>query len=893
MRRLRMFWSRLRAILRPHQADRDLRREIESHLDEAAEEYRRQGLSPAEARRAARVSFGGVAQAEDAYREHLSFAWIDHLRRDARHALQSLRRHPGFPIVVVVVLALGTGAVTAVFVLLNSIVLRPLPFPQSDRLVVVRHSAPGLDRADVGISSALYHHYRAQARSFESLGTYEEAVQNLRLGDRSERVRTAYAGSAVFQVLGVRPALGRLFTEQDGAPGFMSMRWKIPILLSHDFWVERFGADPGVIGRVLMIPDSPREVVGVMPAGFAFPTPDTQIWVLLEPTARNSRALSNFGFNSVGRLRPSATPASAEAELTQVLPQIEGLFKDTSAERMAAIRLAPLVTPLKSAVIGDVAHVLWIVFGGMTLLLVIACANAASLFLVRIEHRRREIAVRLALGAQQRQIARLFFVEAFLIAATAAALGLAVAKGLVWAVIALVPIALPRTTEIAIDAGAMAFAGTVALLMTFFYGTLSAGGQGVSLREHLLGGSGPAAGSASRRWVRDPLIAVQVGLTLILMTGSALMVKTYRNLSRTELGFSPDRLLAVDIGLPGSKASQHIQIYQQLVDRLRHLPGVESAAAASFAPLTGSGHMFPVEAGAMPIAFKFFTPGYFQTMRTPIVEGEPFVTADPVLSPYPVLVSRALARRLAAGGRVVGSSIRRLQEDGGIPTLGAVPVPPFTIAGVVGNVREHRPRDEPAEIVYIPLIEPPVELSIVPTEMTLLVRTRVPPLTLAEAVKETVAAVEPALSVGRIQTMDAIVRASRSRETFVGTLLLLAAAASLFLGVVGIYGGVAQTVRHRTREIGIRVALGAGRAEVIRIVAAGALSAVVAGAVLGIATLLAGTGLLSALLFEVAPRDPISILAVIAILFVSSVLAALLAARHATRVAPLLAMRSD
>ncbi|HYN06301.1 MAG TPA: ADOP family duplicated permease [Vicinamibacterales bacterium] len=887
---LRVFWSRARAMMRSHQRDQDLRREIDSHLDEAAEEYRRRGLSAAEARRAARVSFGGVAQAEDAYREHLSFSWLEHVRRDARHAVRALRRSPGFSLVVLVVLALGTGAATAVFVLLNSIVLRPLPFPQSDRLVVIRHSAPGLDRADVGVSSGLYFHYRDHAQSFESLGTYTERVRNLRLGDRTERVRMADVGSAVFHVLGVRPALGRLFTEEDGRLGFMSLKWKIPIVLSHAFWVDRFGADPNIIGRVLTIPDSPREVVGVMPAGFAFPNADTQIWMLLEPS-RTSAALSNLGLDAVGRLRPGATAVSAQAELTRVLPQIQGLFKDTTAEKMAGVRLAPIVMPLKFAVVGDVAQVLWILFGGMTLLLVIACANAASLFLVRAEHRRREIAVRQALGAHAGQIARLFFVEALLLTAAAAAFGLLVAKGLVSGVIALVPVALPRTTEIAIDWIPIAFAAGVAGLMTMVYGTLSVRRQRHSLTENLSSGGPRATDHVSRRWVRDPLIVVQAALALTLMTGSALMVKTYRNLSTRELGFSSDGLLTVEIGLPGSKARQHIQIYQQLVERIRHLPGVESAAAASFAPLGGSEHMFPVEAGSTPIAFKFFTPGYFQTMRIAMVQGESFATPEPV-PPYPVLVSAALARRLDAAPRVVGTSIRRLEEDGRIPDVRG-PVPPFTIAGVVGDVRELTLRDEPTEIVYIPLIEPPVELSIVPTSMTLVVRAQVPPLGLADAVKDTIAAIEPTLSVGRIQTMDAIIRAARSNETFVGVLLLLAAAVSLFLGVVGIYGGVAQVVRHRTREIGIRLALGARRTEIVWMVAAGALSAVVAGAFLGLVAVLAGTRILSALLFGVAPRDPASILLVTGILFGSSVVAALLAARQATRVAPLLAMRGE
>jgi predicted permease len=540
--------------------------------------------------------------------------------------------------------------------------------------------------------------------------------------------------------------------------------------------------------------------------------------------------------------------------------------------------MRPVVTLLKTAVVGDAAPMIWILFAGMTLLLLIACANAANLFVVRAEQRHREVAVRQALGAQAGQIARLFFIESLVLTTLAATVGIAIARGLVFGVIALVPVALPRMTEISIDAVPVVFAGGLALLMAIFYAVLSG-------RHH-------QRTAVSRRVIRDPLLVVQVALALTLLTASALMVKTYLNLSKTDLGFTPDRVLAVEIGLPGSKARQHVQIYQRVVERIRNVPGVESASAASFAPLSGQEHRFPIEAGSSPIAFKFFTPGYFQTMGTTILEGRSFATTDQVSLPYPVLVSAALARRLQADRNVIGTTLRRLSEDGSIPDVSG-PVPPFTIAGIVDDVREISLRDGPAAIVYVPLIEPPVELQLVPTNMTLLLRTHVPPLRLVDAVKDAVAASEPALSVGRIGTMDAIVNASRSNETFVGALLLLAAAMALLLGVVGIYGSVAQVVRRRLREISIRLALGARRWDVIWMVAAGALRAIVVGATFGLMVVFAATEMLTALLFGVAPRDPISIFLVIALVMVSGGLAAFAAARHAVRLAPLVVIRGE
>jgi predicted permease len=551
------------------------------------------------------------------------------------------------------------------------------------------------------------------------------------------------------------------------------------------------------------------------------------------------------------------------------------------------------VIPLKSAMVGDVAPVIWTLFGGMAFLLLIACANAAGLFLVRAEHRRREIAVRQALGADGRHVARLFFTEALVLTTAAALLGLLVAKGLLSGVLALAPTELPRAAEIQLGGVAGAFAAGVALLMAMFYGALSVRRLGRSLTVSLLNDGHWATGHRTGLRGCDPFVVLQVVLALSLMVGSALMVKTYGNLLRSQLGFSPDHVLTVEMALPYREAMQHARIYQDVVERVRRLPGVESASAASFAPLTGSEHVFPVQAGAAPVPFKFFAPGYFQTMKTPVLEGESFAIGERATAPYPVLVSASLARRLYPRERAVGKTVRRLNADGSLVELGRGPVPAFTIVGTVGDVRETTLRDRPTEIVYIPVIEPRVEQSIVPTTMSLAVRTRGTPLALVAAVREAIAAADPGLTVGRIRTMDSIVRTARAREAFVGVLLLVAAAVSLFLGVVGVYGSVAQVVRRRTREIGIRLALGAHRTEVIRMVAAGSIWAVLLGAALGVGVALAGSGMLGALLFGVEPRDPVILLAVTGVLLSAAIAAATLAAWRAARVPPLLAMRRD
>jgi putative ABC transport system permease protein len=892
--------------------------ELAAHLDDRYREHVASGASEAEARRLALAELDEsdvlsrrLAAVEapavldppvigDPYRGHQEQRVLVSLGdrgRDLRYAVRALRQSPAFSLVVLIVLAIGTGAVTSVFALLNTIVLQPLPYPESNRLVVVKHAAPGLNRAEVGMSSGLYFHYRQHAQSLQSLAVYSPArVLNLRVpGSGTERVQVTNATSALFRVLGARPILGRLFVEADWLPAFaQNGNLKIPVLMAQDLWVADFGGDPDIVGKTITINDSPGEVVGVLPEGFAFPDSHTKIWMLFE-LQNHARATfaQTFPLNAIARLRPGATAGSAQAELAHLLPQIEGVYRDATPRRMAEVRLAPIVMPLKSAVIGDVAHVLLTLFGGMALLLLIAGANAAALFTVRAEHRRREIAVRQALGADRRHVARLFVTEALVLTTFAAALGLFLAKGVLWGVIAMAPVALPRTGEVALGGMAIAFAAGLAVLMAVFYGALSVRPYGRALTASLLGGGHWATGHRGGPSGRDPFVVLQVALALALMVGSALMVRTYLNLSRTALGFATDQVLTAEVSLPYKEADQHVRIYTALVERIRRLPGVEHASAASFVPLTGTNDVYPVQLGAPPIPFKFFVPGYFQAMGTPILSGESFAPGEHVTAALPVLVSAALARRLYPGESAIGQTVRRLNEDGSVVDMGSGPTAPFTIVGVVGDVRETTLRSDPTEIVYIPLIEPAVEPSIVPTDVSLVIRVAGAPLTLAAAVRHTIAEVDPGLSVGQVRTMDSIVSAARSREAFVGVLLLVAAAVSLFLGVVGIYGSVAHVVKRRTREIGIRLALGARPAEVIQNVVMGSLGAVFVGAALGLVIAFAGTGMLSALLFGVAPRDPFVILAVTGVLLSAAAAAALLAARGAARIAPLLAMRID
>jgi predicted permease len=618
MTTLRARLARWRDRLRWQRRDRELRDEIAAHLDEAAAEYIRRGLTPDEAARAARRDFGGVVATEEAHRQLRSTA-VDRVAREVRVAMRGLRRSPGFTTTVLVVLTICTAAATSGFALLNAIVFRPLPYPAADRLVAISHDVPGLQLSGVGVSSAVFDHYRsAAARSFEAIGTYEERTLTLRAGDGAERVTAAFTSVDVFRVLGVTPVVGRLFTAADAAPGFMNMRWEIPVLLSHRLWATRFGAEPDVVGRIITLNDNRRLVVGVLPAHVALPRPETDIWMLLEPARGGGRFPGDFEWSAIGRLRAGVSVEGARTELAAVLPSMAERYPGATAESLAAARIQPIVTPLKATVIGGAATALWPLFGGMVVLLLIAGLNVAGLFIVRAQHRQREFAVQRALGANAADVARMFFVEALLVTTVATAGGLALA-GLCLQAIAALTIDVPRAAEISIDAVTVAFALLIAVASAGLFALPSAGRDRQSAAASLLASGTRSSGSRTDRRVRQVLIALQIALALVLLSSSVLMARTYTNLKRIELGFSPDRLLVVDASLASRRYRDNTRIYTELVARLRQLPGVVDASAVSTVPLAVNEYRFPIEPGGAPLAFKFFVPGYFETMRIPIV----------------------------------------------------------------------------------------------------------------------------------------------------------------------------------------------------------------------------------------------------------------------------------
>jgi len=895
--------SFLRNVFRRGRVERDLDDELRALFELRVEENVRAGMAAEEARRVARAELGNVETIKEHVRDARAGALLDSLARDVRHAVRTLVKRPGIPLIIVITFALGSAGVTTIFALVNAILIRPLPYAASDRLAAVKHAAPGLGLAEAGLSNGTYFHYRAHARSFEALAVYSETVLNVSVPETAtERVQVTYAGPELFEVLGVRPALGRLFTNEDARPGFRDMTWPVPVLLSHQCWQRRYGGDPRIVGRTVTLNNRARPIIGVLPATFSFPGPDTEIWMLFVPPERTASFARQLEYRAVARLRPCVSAEAAATELERILPSIEGVYADATAERLAEVQLKPIVVPLKEEVIGDARTFLLLLFGGTTFLLLVAYANIATLSLLRAEHRGHEMAVRFALGARPTDLMRLFISEAALLSTAGAALGLLLAHLALKAILVFTPVRLPRLPEVELDSWVFAFTCGLAGIGALVFGGLA------FLRQ-----SGPAAAAlkvsnritddGGRLRVRNMLVAVQVALALTLLVGSALMAQSFWRLVRVDPGFDPSGVLTVEIGLPGSRAGRHQRIYEEVLDRVRALPGIRTASAASSLPLDGTAYAFPIALGAprksteRPIAMKFVMSGYFQTMRTRIVDGAGFGLDESVALPNAVVVSAAFARRYFPGESPIGKSISRLEADGKeVQMFDSIakalrPTPAWTIVGVVADVREESLRVEPVEMVYIPVRDPAVERSIVPTNMALVIRFDGSPASLAGAVRETIREVDTALSVARIRPMDAILTSSVATERFLATLLLVAAGVSLFLGAIGVYGVAAQAVRRREQEFGIRVTLGARPGQVVKMVLRESLAFVFMGAVVGLTTALAATRGLRAFLYEVSATDPATLAAVTALVIAVALIACLVPARRAMRLDPIAALR--
>lgn len=810
------------------------------------------------------------------------------------HAARRLLKTPGFTALCIITLSAGIGAGTVVFSVVNGILLRPLPYPQSERLVGLWHTAPGLDLERMPQSLGTYFLYGGESPKLEAVALYRELRLNLAGGDLPERIPAAAVTGSFFQVLQVPPQLGRAFGPEEERPGAEPV-----IVLSNGLWRRRFGADPEILGKTLLADGESVRVIAVMPAQFAFPDESTDAWLPLEIDPSRPR-LGQFDYVGLGRLAPGVDRTTAEADLNRLVNELETRFPESDAAPVLRnAGFAARVHPLRDDVVGDVGSVLWNLLGAVGFVLLIACANVANLLVVRGEGRRRETAIQAALGASRGRLIGAVLAESVLLALAAGLVGIVLAWIGLDVLRILEPGNLPRLEQVAIDGRVLAFTAVLSLTASLLFGVLPSlrltATETLSAEIKAGGGARGATLDRGRRRLRQVLVGVQIALALVLLAGSGLVLRSFLNLSRTDPGFETSDLVALDLALPerafGDDAAT-ARFFQDILHRIETLPGVVSAGATSTLPLSGSdqakGHVvegFSIEPGTPPplIQFEYVTPGYFETMGIPLRAGRTLLASDVEERSGAVVVNEILARRYWPDGGALGKRLRpagQAREDLW-----------YTVVGVVGAIRSRRLTDEPREVVYYPLVGRTTADWVV-REMSVVVRSPLPPDTVIGPIRQEVSSAAADLPIANVRSMETLVERSRARMQFSMFMFLVATVVALVLSAVGVYGFVSYLVGQRTPEIGIRMAIGADPATVRWMVLKESLAMAAAGVVLGLVGALALTRGLGALLFGVRAYDPLTFAAVPVLLLAVVLLASYPPAARAARLDPVIALQA-
>jgi predicted permease len=884
----------------PARARADADEELAAFLAARVDALVARGVAPAEARAEALRRLGGRSLDEVRERLHHSAQRredrmrlreaLDRIRQDLRFAARRLRRAPGFVAAVVLVLALGIGATTAVFSVVNAVLLEPLPYPQSNRLVRLTNTMSLAGVSTLDQSDATVMLYQRYAETFDGIAAWwgdntDANVEPSEPGEAPMRAHIARATANLLDVLRVRPTVGRGFLPGEDRAGAPRV-----ILISDRLWRERYHGDPRVIGRRMLVNEVPRTIVGVMPARFAYPASTVDLWIPVTFDPARPRA-GSFDYVAVGRLRDRVSMERARADLARVLPRLAEEFPgDRAAAVFAQAHVVPGVESLRDSIVGPVARLIWMLLASVLLVLVIACANVASLFLVRAEHAQGELAVRGALGSGVRGLMTLSLGESALLSALGGALGVLMAVvGVGAAVRAGSTWSLPRLDEVAVDLRTLLFALGATMLCALSVSLLPllrARRVPIAL---VLRAAGRAAGAdAPRQRARNGLVVAQTALALVLVASSGLMTRSLMRLEGVQPGFVPDDVAVTTVLLPLAKygtGASRAGFMQDVLERLRATPGVRGAAMTDWVPLSTdrwSGpievedHPLPPDAGGVRHPVATVDGQYFGTAGIPLLRGRSFGPMDEPRSFEDVIVSHAFARRYWHGASPLGKRIRPFGRSGTW----------HTIVGEVGDVH-YEALDKPADdIVYFPVVKREGDGS-VPYKLTVLARTRAggTGATVA-AIRDIVHALDPAMPTFGEGTLDEVVRRASARSRALVVLLAVASGVALTLGAVGLYGVVAYGVSVRRREIGVRMALGARPADVSRAVAVGGLRLAVVGIAIGMAGAIAFTRLLGGLLYEVSATDPWVLGLTAVVLLVVAFVASWLPARRAAAVDP-------
>jgi predicted permease len=870
-------------------------------------------MSLEEARRQALIGLGGVERFKEEWRDARGVRWLEDLRRDIRYALRRLVRERGFSAPAIVTLALGIGVTAAVFALVNAVLLQPLPYPDANRLVTVGHAASRVKLPWPGLSGGTFLYYRKQNRVFESMAVYVahvRTVTDLGASRSPERVRMLAASPSLFSVLRTTPYLGRFPTAADFHLGTSGGG----VLISYDLWVRRYGADRSILGHTIEVDRARFIVVGVAQPGFHFPTPDTQMWAgwpqePFEAAFGPHASVRGLFENGIARLKPGVTLDAAQQDLQRLVRSLPDAFPDVTARELGDMGLRATVVPLKSTIVGNVRVPLLLLAATALFLLLITWANVTNLCLVRAEREAREVAMRRALGATDGHLVRRFLSEALIVAGAGGALGLLVSYAAVTTRFGFAPQAIPRLSGVRVDAAVVGFVSMLSVASALLLAGIALFGAGRSTPARVLTGGLTRMTSGRReRSGRRLLVAAQMALALMLLIGSALMARSFWELTQVRLGFQPAGLLTFHLSAPADMDQNYrtaARVHHEVLTRLRALPGIEAAEAGQVDgfPLAGqrnrtervaaAGHLAPADSATAPLALvSFATSGYFRVMGIPLIKGGPFQASDMNQESPGVILSASLAHALFGSENPMGKRVQ--WADSGYHN------PPYTVVGIVGDVPSVTIRQGPSKVIYFPNVYPPqadtithVLLEYTPDEEVYVICTALPASALMPAIRRTVHDVDPRLVITNVSMLRELVADSIAQTRLMMLLLLVAAATALSLGVIGLYGVLAYTVSQRTSELGIRIALGASPGGVVRaIVQQGAWLALV-GIAAGLVAAFALTRFLGSLLYQVSPSSPMTFAAMAAVLFAVAVVASYLPARRAGRIDPVRALKGE
>ncbi|HEV2668208.1 MAG TPA: ABC transporter permease, partial [Blastocatellia bacterium] len=789
---------------------------------------------------------------------------IEMLLQDLRYGVRMLMKKPGFTVVAALTLALGIGANTAIFSVVNAVLLRPLPYPEARQLALISEnfSQSGLNR--ILVSPPEYLDYRDRSRSFSQVAAYRRQPFTLTGAGEAEMLRGTVCSTNLFETLGVRPAIGRPFLPGEDRPDRNQI-----VVLSHGVWQRRFGADPRVVGQKLTLNDNVVEVVGVMPPGFQFP-PFTDLW---SPIAFTNEMLGQRegprNLNVLARLKPESDLPAAQAEMNVLARQLQEQYPEVYP---AARGWSVTVTSLREQVVGDVRTALWTLLGAVGFVLLIACANVANLMLARAAARERELAIRAALGAGRARIVRQLLTESLMLALAGGALGLLIAWYGVEALLALNPNALPPTATVRIDATALAFTTLVSLLTGVGFGLAPAIGAAKPDLIGVLKESGRGVRSG-RYGLRGGLVVLEIALSRVLVIGAGLLIRSFMQVRAVDPGFAPENVLTMSFSLPQKKYPEKNQVanfYQEVLQRVETAPGVEAAGLIAGLPLSGSTSTwgFTTEAKPQPAleealeaTYRVISSGYFGALKIPLFRGRDFASADNESAPGVVIINETMARRFWPNEDALGKRIKLGSPEPQRAWDGLW----LTIIGVVGDVRADGLEDEVRPEMYLSYLQNPWRglpsrpyMTLVGRTMSLVARGEAEPASLTASLRQAVAAVDKNQPVTVVATLESLLAASLAERRFNLSLLSIFAAVALALAVIGLYGVMSYGVSQRTAEIGLRMALGAQESDVLRLVIGQGMKLALAGVLIGLGGAMALTRWLNTLLFEVSATDPLT-----------------------------------